>query len=213
VVSTPSGCAGLGLEHGRSVWIADTAKEFADGIAALLADPNLRTQLAAEARAHAQRFYGWDRLANLQIGLWRGLLRMPAIRAALPGDIPHLERIQAEANEAAQWEAERYLDYDCHVALNGDLVLGFIVSRQTGSGEREILNLGVSGEFRRHGIATQLLQHEFRIWRGAFFLEVRESNLVAQSLYKKLGFVEIGRRPHYYDQPQETAIVMRFQSC
>jgi ribosomal protein S18 acetylase RimI-like enzyme len=96
--------------------------------------------------------------------------------------------------------------------VNGERVLGFVVSRQTGSGEREILNLGVARECRRRGIATELLQNEFRIWRGAFFLEVRESNLAAQNLYKGLGFVEIGRRPQYYDRPPETAIVMRFQS-
>ena len=36
VVSTPSGCAGLGLEHGQSVWIAADAHSFADGIATLL---------------------------------------------------------------------------------------------------------------------------------------------------------------------------------
>jgi ribosomal protein S18 acetylase RimI-like enzyme len=212
VVSTPSGCAGLGLEHGQSVWIGDTAKEFAEGVAALLNDSDLRARIGAAARAHAQRSYGWARLGNLQIGLWRGLLGMPAIRAASHGDIPQLERIQAETNDAAQWDVEHYLDFDCHVAVNGERVLGFVVSRQTGSDEREILNLGVARESRRQGIATELLQNEFRIWRGAFFLEVRESNLAAQNLYKGLGFVEIGRRPQYYDRPPETAIVMRFQS-
>jgi ribosomal protein S18 acetylase RimI-like enzyme len=213
VVSTPSGCAGLGLEHGRTVWIGNTAEEFASGVSTLLSDSNLRAKIAAAACAHAQRSYGWNRLGSLQIELWRELLGLPAIRAASVADVPQLERIQAESGEAAQWETERYLDYDCHVAVNGERILGFVVSRQTGSGEREILNLGVARNSRRQGIATKLLKHEFRMWPGAFFLEVRESNLGAQSLYRKLGFVEIGRRPNYYDHPSETAIVMRFQSC
>ncbi len=43
------------------------------------------------------------------------------------------------------------------------------------------------------------------------FLEVRESNTAAQALYRKLGFVEIGRRSKYYDDPEETAIVMQLR--
>jgi ribosomal protein S18 acetylase RimI-like enzyme/glycosyltransferase involved in cell wall biosynthesis len=213
VVSTTSGCAGLGLEHGHTVWIGETAQEFASGVVALLGDSSLRVKIAAAGRAHVQRSYGWNRLGNLQIELWRRLLGLPSIRAASIADVAQLEHIQAETGEAAQWETERYLDYDCHVAVNGDRILGFVVSRQTGSREREILNLGVARNFRRQGIATKLLNHEFRMWPGAFFLEVRESNLGAQSLYRKLGFVEIGRRLNYYDRPPETAIVMRFQSC
>jgi ribosomal-protein-alanine N-acetyltransferase len=41
------------------------------------------------------------------------------------------------------------------------------------------------------------------------FLEVRESNEAALKLYRKLGFGEIGRREKYYENPEETAIVMR----
>ena len=39
-------------------------------------------------------------------------------------------------------------------------------------------------------------------------LEVRMSNLVAQSLYKKMGFSEVGQRPNYYEN-RETAILMK----
>jgi ribosomal-protein-alanine N-acetyltransferase len=39
-------------------------------------------------------------------------------------------------------------------------------------------------------------------------LEVRPSNLPAISLYRKTGFREVGRRPGYYDDTREDAIIM-----
>jgi len=74
VVSTPSGCAGLGLEHGRSVWVAQTPEEFADGISMLLQNPQRRAAIAAEARRLAVDRYDWLRIAALQTRLWRELL-------------------------------------------------------------------------------------------------------------------------------------------
>lgn len=71
IVSTSSGVAGLGLEHGRSVWIADTAGEFAAGIRRLLGDAELRARMGRQARRHAELHYGWEALAGLQSKLWR----------------------------------------------------------------------------------------------------------------------------------------------
>lgn len=39
-------------------------------------------------------------------------------------------------------------------------------------------------------------------------LEVRVSNIVAQSLYRKLGFLNGGIRKRYYSDNQEDALVM-----
>ena len=44
------------------------------------------------------------------------------------------------------------------------------------------------------------------------FLEVRESNAAARSLYQKAGFVQVGIRFGYYSHPVESGIVMRYQS-
>ena len=41
------------------------------------------------------------------------------------------------------------------------------------------------------------------------FLEVRESNVPAISLYKKLGFEELGIRKKFYEHPIEDAIIMK----
>ena len=60
VVSTTSGCAGLGLLHGHSVWIGDTAEAFAAGIATLISDPERRAQIAEAARGHALRNFDWS---------------------------------------------------------------------------------------------------------------------------------------------------------
>ncbi len=86
---------------------------------------------------------------------------------------------------------------------------GFVVSRQVADKEREILNVAVHADFRRRGIATELLRNQMRRWPGTHFLEVRESNFSARRLYERLGFEETGARPGYYENPPETGIVMR----
>ncbi len=71
VVSTPSGCAGLGLVHGESVWVADTAAEFAEGVAALILDPARRARMAQAARQHAMRCFDWTAIGEKQRELFR----------------------------------------------------------------------------------------------------------------------------------------------
>jgi ribosomal-protein-alanine N-acetyltransferase len=45
----------------------------------------------------------------------------------------------------------------------------------------------------------------------AILLEVRESNAAARALYAKVGFREEGRRPRYYRDPDEDAVLMRLR--
>ena len=40
-------------------------------------------------------------------------------------------------------------------------------------------------------------------------LEVRSSNAPARALYEKLGFAQVGRRPNYYRNPKEDALILR----
>jgi ribosomal-protein-alanine N-acetyltransferase len=44
------------------------------------------------------------------------------------------------------------------------------------------------------------------------FLEVRESNLVAQDMYRKFGYEVTGRRRRYYRDNDEDAILMNLES-
>jgi ribosomal protein S18 acetylase RimI-like enzyme len=213
VVSTSSGCAGLGLEHCVNVWIADTAEDFALAIRTLLRNRDLRQRIAAASREHVERHFDWKEIGRLQCALLGEL--MPAriqIRRAENGDLAQISVVQATASEASQWLPADYLAFDCAVALHAGAVAGFVVSRQVADKEREILNIVVHPDFRRLGIATELLRSEITREPGAHFLEVRESNVAARRLYERLGFQAVGTRPGYYENPPEAGIVMRIFS-
>ena len=214
VVSTSSGCAGLGLEHSINVWIADQPEDFAHAIQTLLEDTSLRRHIAEAGRLHAERNYGWREIGARQRALLRGL--MPArvqIRPAQERDLAEIAEIQHTAPESSQWQAQDYLAFDCQVAfLPDNRVAGFLVSRSVADKEREILNIAIHPDFRRLHIATELLRAELSRWPGVHFLEVRESNAPARRLYEGLGFQAVGARPAYYDNPIETGIVMRILS-
>jgi ribosomal-protein-alanine N-acetyltransferase len=134
------------------------------------------------------------------------------IRAATGDDLAAIAVIQATSPEASQWEPASYLDYDCLVAVEHDRVAGFLVSRQTAPGDREILNVAVELSQRRRGVARRLIAAELERARGQWFLEVRESNIAARNLYKACGFQVAGRRDLYYHNPPEPGIVMKLIS-
>ena len=138
------------------------------------------------------------------------------IRRVRRPDVREMIEIEKRSFPNAHWDEKSFLTYDSKVAEVEHKIAGFLVSREllpsdgTPGPEREILNLAVDPPFRGLGIAKASLEHELRRG-GTFFLEVRESNVPAQRLYAKYGFVEIGRRLNYYHSPIETAIVMRFK--
>lgn len=213
VVSTSSGCAGLGLQHGEHVWMADSAQGFAAGINTLLDDPAVRARIAETGRAYAVRKFDWRKIGRRQRELLREVAGDPiTLRAASNRDVEAMRRIQESAPEASQWESSTYLGYDCVVAVSKGSVVGLLVSRPIAPGEREILNLAVDPAERRKGIARRLLEHVLEGGDGVCFLEVRESNQAAIGLYRDCGFAPSGRRENYYDNPREAAIVMRILS-
>jgi ribosomal-protein-alanine acetyltransferase len=214
VVSTPSGCAGLGLEHGRSVWIAGSAPLFAEGVRRLLRDASLRAGIAREARTLAERHFDWRQLGARQRRLWSELAPSAAVvRPAEPGDLDAIGAIQAASPEAAAWTPESYLRQGCLVAETDGQVTGFLAYRDLGGLENEILNLAVLPAFRRRGVGRALVEELLALARGPVFLEVRPSNSEARKLYEKMGFIQIGLRPGYYHTPSEDGIVMKFQKC
>jgi ribosomal-protein-alanine acetyltransferase len=82
-----------------------------------------------------------------------------------------------------------------------------------GGGEGDIQTIAVAPHARRRGLGRALmlaLIGEAR-HRGAreVFLEVRADNPGAQTLYRALGFEEIGVRPKYYQPDGVDALVMR----
>jgi ribosomal-protein-alanine acetyltransferase len=138
---------------------------------------------------------------------------MPAIRRGGTEDLAAVAAIQAASPEAAQWKPADFLAHHLLVALGEAGVVGFVAARPVAEREFEILNLAVAPEFRRQGVARNLLRALFHDYHGTFFLEVRESNQAAQVCYKSLGFQLVAYRPGYYENPPEAAIVMKFHSC
>jgi ribosomal-protein-alanine N-acetyltransferase len=80
------------------------------------------------------------------------------------------------------------------------------------AGEAHISTIAVRPEWRRRGIGELLLvaMLELAVELGADLatLEVRVSNIAAQSLYQKYGFAKVGLRPHYYRDRGEDALIM-----
>ncbi len=88
-------------------------------------------------------------------------------------------------------------------------VIGFLSSRIV-IDEVTITNIGILEKFRGNHLSKTLLNNLFSLYKNFnFFLEVRESNVIAISLYKSLGFLEISKRYSYYKNPTENAIIMK----
>ena len=78
--------------------------------------------------------------------------------------------------------------------------------------EGYITNVAVFPEYRRRGIAAQIIDVFCKFAQGnhlAFLtLEVRPSNTAAIELYHSFGFEQVGRRKNYYDLPKEDALIL-----
>lgn len=93
---------------------------------------------------------------------------------------------------------------------------GFVLARLV-AGEAEILTIAVSSAFQRRGVGRDLmeavLRHLHHERAESLFLEVDESNVAAQALYRRLGFIQVGQRPAYYEtgHGRSNALVLRRQ--
>ncbi len=103
------------------------------------------------------------------------------------------------------------------------IVIGFIAVRFTLAdstdesiwSEANIINIGVLKNHQRKGIGSLLL-NKFLINAGKLkiktvWLEVRESNKVAQNFYRLSQFVQVQKRINFYTQPSEDALVLRLE--
>jgi len=115
-----------------------------------------------------------------------------------------------EENQEEETQAEKSQEEENQQCETG--VQGFVIARAVGV-EWEIENIAIAGPVRRHGLGTRLLGEFLDLAKAqggeAVFLEVRESNRAARSLYEKWAFTESGRRKKYYKDPQEDAILYR----
>ena len=127
--------------------------------------------------------------------------------------LAQLERIcfsQPWSENSLRSELHYKLAVFCVAEQNGQ-VLGY-AGMQFVMGECYINNIAVFPQFRGMGIGTQLVQTliEQAIQRNGIFisLEVRVSNQQAISIYRKLGFCEVGCRKNFYAAPVEDGLIM-----
>ncbi len=133
-------------------------------------------------------------------------------------DLPQVQALD-ELTFSSPWppEAFRYELLEnpnghCWVAEAQDgRIVGFIVCWLVVD-EMHIASIAVHPEHRGRGIARQMVITSLRalIARGAVSatLEMRESNLAAQGLYRHFGFRQVGERQRYYADTGEAALLM-----
>ncbi len=132
-------------------------------------------------------------------------------------DITQVMEIE-KASFAHPWSIESYANELCHNQLahffgifSAEQLIAFagfwlIVD------EGHVANVAVRPDLRHRGFGEIIMRQLMAVCKakGAakMTLEVRESNLDAQHLYAKVGFSVAGQRPHYYDLPDEAALIM-----
>lgn len=98
------------------------------------------------------------------------------------------------------------------VAVENGIVCGYIGSQSVLDGA-DMMNIAVHPNYRRRGIGYSLIEKLIAVLTQrrviSLSLEVRISNESAISLYKKMGFAVVGKRPAYYRNPREDAYIMR----
>ena len=141
------------------------------------------------------------------------------IRSAVPADAPALVTIERQAF-SDPWSASSFREaltaaWSFGFVAEGHAgVVGYLIAREV-AGTGEILNLAVAPAHRRRGIAGELLEAALSAFQrrkaDEIFLEVRQSNRLAQALYLARGFRAVGQRAAYYRNPREDALVLRLE--
>jgi [ribosomal protein S18]-alanine N-acetyltransferase len=117
------------------------------------------------------------------------------------------------------WSVMNFADsikagYHCRVIDQEDTLIGYGIMMM-GPDEAHILTLGISAQWQHQGWGGELLKHLIYLAKqsNAFsvILDVRESNISAINLYRRLGFKQIAIRKGYYPAMcgREDALVMR----
>ena len=138
------------------------------------------------------------------------------VRKMQPEDLLQVCEIEKD-NFSLPWSEKSFLesmerdDTLFLVALDREEVAGYLGCYCV-AGEGEITNVAVKSSYRRQGVGGKLLETLYEeakaLHTQEFFLEVRESNEAAISLYSRQGFVKEGVRKNFYEQPVENAVIM-----
>lgn len=141
-----------------------------------------------------------------------------AVLPMQPGHITEIAAIEA-ASFACPWPRHFFQAAILHkkahplvcLALPGRALTGYLCLWLEGS-EVQVQNLAVHPAFRGRGVGAHLLQEglkqALKLGAGQAVLEVRPSNLAARRLYSSMRFSEIGRKPGYYTNDGEDALIL-----
>lgn len=140
------------------------------------------------------------------------------LRLANNKDVDGLLKLQHQGG-FSDWSNNHFQEaiagQQCLVIEKRCQLIGFIIMSVLFE-QAELLNMAVSREFQRQGLARLLYQEASRRVKtqGAkeCLLEVAGSNLAAQRLYQSLGFIKIAERRNYYLLPNglnDHAVIMR----
>jgi len=140
-----------------------------------------------------------------------------SIRKATRADIPAIQSIEQAAPTAAHWTSAQYetrMENGCVVVAESNSELCGFVCARIAADEWEVENVVTAKSQLRRGVADQLMQaligRALDVKAASILLEVRAANVAARRLYEKHGFREVGRRPNYYRDPVDDAILYTF---
>jgi ribosomal-protein-alanine N-acetyltransferase len=151
-------------------------------------------------------------------------LERKSVTAAHWTQTQYRQALEGEGQSQSQSQSQRRLLLVAHDSSSissgleisagaGTDIVGFLVAVHLAP-DWELENIVVAPSARRNGLGQRLLDACLAAARetnsASVFLEVRESNGAARSLYEKAGFEQIGRRKSYYSNPSEDAILYRF---
>ncbi len=142
------------------------------------------------------------------------------IRKMFLSDLNSVLAIEAK-NYNYPWGREIFKDcfiapsYSCWVCEDTENIVAYAIL-SVAAGEAHVLNLSVDPASQGLGVGKLFMQHLIKQARKkseTIFLEVRPSNLNAISLYKSLGFNEIGVRKDYYptESGREDAVMLALE--
>jgi len=138
------------------------------------------------------------------------------IREMKADDVEIVSKIESEVF-SMPWSAKDFLemveaDYAYYYVAELDGEIAGCCGIRNIAGDGEITNVVVAPSYRRRGIALKMMEYMLeeavKAGIGDCTLEVRVSNQPAIRLYERLGFKGEGIRPHFYDKPDEDALIM-----
>ncbi len=143
------------------------------------------------------------------------------IRKMTVKDVPAVSQIDKLSftmpwpEHSFQYEVAENRVARCFVAETEDHRIAAMIVSWIIVDEMHIATIATHPDYRRQGIGEQILRDALLDGRDAgahlAFLEVRESNEAAQTMYRKFGFRVSGKRPRYYRDNNEDAILMTLQ--